>query len=131
MMKNSILSFKGPLWGLRQFLTNECPLKMTKNVFYFMLESLFILEISTSLSWLFDYVEKRLHKKVKINSKIYDVTDRQQTITIHILLNISKSKDNQTMKFLQLIEFKVKNILFQKLWRKWGRETNSRPLFIF
>ena len=41
-----------------------------------------------------------------------------QTIAIHILLNISQSKGNQTMKFGQLIEYKKRNILLQKLWRK-------------
>ena len=39
-----------------------------------------------------------------------------KTIAIHILLNISQSKGNQTMKFGQLIEYN-RNIL-QKLWRK-------------
>ena len=46
-----------------------------ENVFYFMLKDLFVLEIFTFLSRLFDYVEKRLDKKVKVNSRIYDVTD--------------------------------------------------------
>ena len=46
-----------------------------KNVFYFMLKTLFDLEIFTFLSWLFGYVEKQLDKKVKINSKFYDITD--------------------------------------------------------
>ena len=32
----------------------------------------------------------------------------QQTITIHILSNISRSKGNQTMKLGQLIEYKQK-----------------------
>ena len=32
----------------------------------------------------------------------------QQTITIHILLNISKGKGNQTMKFGQLIEYNAR-----------------------
>ena len=43
-----------------------------------------------------------------VNCKIYEVTDRQQIATIHILPNISRIKDNQTMKFGQLIE-PVKN----------------------
>ena len=43
-MKGS-LQLKGPLSGLRQFLTTESPLKMIKNVFYFMLKALFVLEI--------------------------------------------------------------------------------------
>ena len=51
-----------------------------------------------------------------------------QTIAIHILPNISQSKDNQTMKFGQLIEYN-RNIFLQKLCRKWGSETSSRPLY--
>ena len=54
-----------------------------------------------------------------------------QAIAIHILPNISQSKSNQTMKFGQLIEYNKRNIFLQKLCRKWGRETSSRPLFIF
>ena len=34
----------------------------------------------------------------------------KQTIAIHILLYISRSKDNQTMKFGQLIEYNMRNI---------------------
>ena len=41
-----------------------------------------------------------------------------QTIAIHILFNISRSKDNQTMKFGQLIEYNKKNIFLQKLCGK-------------
>ena len=54
-----------------------------------------------------------------------------QTVTIHILPNIWQSKDNQTMKFGQLIEYNKTNIFLQKLCQKWGRETSSRPPFIF
>ena len=36
---------------------------------------------------------------------------RQQITAIHILSNISRSKDAQTMKFGQLIEYKMPNIL--------------------
>ena len=45
--------------------------------------------------------------------------------------NISQSKDNQKVEFGQLIEFNKRNIFLQKLCRKQGRETSSRPLFIF
>ena len=41
-----------------------------------------------------------------------------QTITIHILFNISQSKGNETMKFGQLIEHCKRNIFLQKLCRK-------------
>ena len=54
-----------------------------------------------------------------------------QTVAIHILPNISQSKCNQTMKFGQIIEYNKRNIFHQKLCGKLGRETSSRPLFIF
>ena len=41
----------------------------------------------------------------------------QQTIAIHILTNISKSKDNQAMKFGQLIEYNMKNIIREMSWK--------------
>ena len=52
-----------------------------------------------------------------------------QTIAIHIILNVSKSKYNQAMKFGQLIEYNKRNIFLQELYGKWGRENGSRPLF--
>ena len=54
-----------------------------------------------------------------------------EAIAIHLLPNISQSEDNLTMKFGQLIEYNKRNIFLQKLCRKWGKETSSRPLFIF
>ena len=51
----------------------------------------------------------------------------KQTITIHILPNISKSKDNQTMKFVQLIEYSTKNIFLEKSYTRCGREVIPRP----
>ena len=76
---------------------------MMKNAFYFILKALFVLEIFKFYSLLFGYVEKQLDRKVKVNSKIYDVTDWTSIITIQILPNISRSKGNQAMKFGQLI----------------------------
>ena len=46
-----------------------------------------------------------------------------QAITINILPDISKSKDNKTLKSGQLIEYNVRNIFLQKSCRKWSRET--------
>ena len=66
---------KGPLSGPTQFLKIENIIKMMKNVFYFMLKPLFVLEIFTFLSWFFGYVEKWLDKKAIANYKIFDVTD--------------------------------------------------------
>ena len=43
---------------------------------------------------------------------------RKQTITVHILTNISRNKGNQIMKFGQLIEYNVRNIIFLKIMQK-------------
>ena len=51
------------------------------------------------------------------------------TISIHILPNISQSKDYQKMKLGQLREYNKRNIFLQKLYRQWDRETYSRPFF--
>ena len=51
----------------------------------------------------------------------------KQTIVIHILPNISRSKANQTMKFGQLIEYNLRNIFLEKSYIKCGRETIPEP----
>ena len=50
----------------------------------------------------------------------------KQTIAMHILPSISRSKGNQTMKFDQLIEYIMRNIFLEML-RTFGRETIPRP----
>ena len=47
-----------------------------------------------------------------------------QTIILHILPNISRSKGNQTMKFGQLIECNMRNIFLEKSYTKCGGETS-------
>ena len=42
----------------------------------------------------------------------------QQITAIHILLGISRIKDNQAMKFGQLIKYSVRNIFLEKPYRK-------------
>ena len=44
-----------------------------------------------------------------------------------MLLNISRSKGNQPMKFGQLIECNMKNIFFEKSYIKCPGETSLRP----
>ena len=53
------------------------------------------------------------------------------TIAIDILPNPTQSKGNQTMKFVELIEYSKRNIFLQKLCRIWDKETSSGPVFIF
>ena len=49
----------------------------------------------------------------------------QQTIVIHILSNILRSKGNQTMRFGQLIECNMRNIFLEKPYTKCDEETSS------
>ena len=50
---------------------------------------------------------------------------------MHTPPNITQSKGNQTNKFRQLIKYNKENIFLQKSCRKLGKETSSRPLFVF
>ena len=50
----------------------------------------------------------------------------KQTIAIHILPNILRSKDIRTMIFGQLIECNIRNIFLEKSYRKCGGETIPR-----
>ena len=84
-------NLKGPLSGLRQFLTTTSLFKMMKNAFYFISKALFVCEIFTFNSDFFCFAEKRLVKKAKVNFKIYDVTDRTtNNCNIHIVQYIKK-----------------------------------------
>ena len=65
---------EGSVSDSRQFLTIENHLKMMKNAVYFMLKTFFVLKFFTFLSWVFDYVEKRLGKKAIVNLKLYEIT---------------------------------------------------------
>ena len=59
----------------------------------------------------------------------------KQTIVMYIFPNISRNKGNETVKFGQLIEYNIRNIItwetffFEKLSTKCGGETILRPFF--
>ena len=53
----------------------------------------------------------------------------KQTILINILPYISRSKDNQTMKICQLIEFNMRKIFLEKSYTKCGGGTSPKPFF--
>ena len=44
-----------------------------------------------------------------------------QTIAIHILPKLSRTKVNETMKLGQSIEYNMRNIFLEKLYAKCGR----------
>ena len=88
----------------------ENPLKMMKNIFYLMLKTLFVLGIFTFFSCVFVIQKNSLIRKLMLIAEFMASQIGQQIITRHILLNISISKDNQAMRFGQLIEYNLRNI---------------------
>ena len=80
-------------------------------LFYFTSKALFVLNTLNFFSHFLGHVGKRLVWKLKLNSEISDVINWETNTCNHILHNISRNKDNQTMKFGQLREF---NIFFSK-----------------
>ena len=76
--------------------------KLMKIVFYFTYIVLFVLKIFIFFcSDFFDLVGKWLDKKAKVNFKICDVRTCETNKCNTLLPNISISKDNQKMKFLE------------------------------
>ena len=86
---------------------------MMKNDFYFTLKYLFVLKIFKFLSSLFGHVAKRLNQKDKAISKLMTSQPEKQTIAMHILPIMIRSKDNQKMKLGQLIEYDTRNIFLE------------------
>ena len=52
----------------------------------------------------------------------------KQTITIHTLLNISRIKSNQAVKFGQLMQNDMRSTLLEKSYAKCAGETIFRPI---
>ena len=69
-------------------------------------------------------------RKIMLISNSMTSQPGYETVAIHILSNISRSKDNQAMKFGQLIEYKynMRNIFFESSYPKFAGETIPRPL---
>ena len=85
---------KGALSDLKQFLVTGSPLKFMKNAFYFTLKALFVVMMFKPIFW--------SCRKLRLTSKFITSKSGKETITIHVLHNISRSKSNQTIKFGQL-----------------------------
>ena len=52
-----------------------------------------------------------------------------QIVTIYTLPNIARSKCNQTITFGQLMHYNMRNIFFEKSYKKCGEEASSRPFY--
>ena len=75
-----------------------------KNIFYFMFlfQALFVLEIFKVFALTFiAMLENGMMRKLRL-------------ISLHIVANISRSKDNQIMKIGQLTKYNMKNISIEK-----------------
>ena len=68
-----------------------------------------------------------LIRKIRLISKFLTFQHGKQTTAIHILPNISRSKNSQTMKLGQFIEYNRRKIVFEKSYTKCGGETIHRP----
>ena len=55
--------------------------------------------------------------------------NRQQMFTMHVLLNVSRGKGNQSMKFGELIEYNMRNIFIEKSYTKYGGEASPRAFY--
>ena len=100
---------------------NESLLKMMKIAFYFMLKAFFILKIFNffALTYLISLSCRKssLTRKISLISKFMMPQPCQQTITKHVLPNISQSKGNQVAKFGQIIMDNKRNIFALKSCR--------------
>ena len=59
-------------------------------------------------------------RKIRSMSKFMTSQSGKQTILIYILHNISRSKDNQTIAFHQLIKYNMRNNFYDKSYLKYG-----------
>ena len=66
-------------------------------------------------------------RKIRLILKLMKSQTGYQIIAVHILTNISRSKGNQRIKFVQLIECNMKTVILQKSFSKCGGETIPRP----
>ena len=82
---------------------------MMKNTFYFISKA----HVNFCLEFLVILI-----RKIWLISKFMSSQPEKQTTTIHIFPNISRSNDNQRMKFDQLIEHNRINIFLHKSYKK-------------
>ena len=65
-------------------------------------------------------------RKIRLISKFMTSQSGKQTLIIHTLPYISRSRGNQTAKFGQLIECNMRKIFLEKSFTKCGGETSPK-----
>ena len=68
-----------------------------------------------------------LIRKIRLILKFMTSQRGLQTIAIYILTNISRNKDNQEIKFGQLLEYNMRNIFLEQSYTECCGETIPRP----
>ena len=93
-----------------------------KNAFYSTLKAFFVFKRFKFLSC----GKNGSIIKIRLISK--STQPGEETIAIHILPNISRTKGIQAMRFAQLIEYNTRNIFVEKSYTKCAGENILRPL---
>ena len=124
--KNLVLQqMNNHIQGLRQFLANESPLKVMKNVLSFTLKALLSSRYLIFRHHVLVMQKNDLIRKIRLISKFMMWQAGKQNCNTHIVQNCKK--ENQTTKFGQLIEYSKKNISLVKCYRKCDGDTIARP----
>ena len=128
VLQNTIpCPLKSALSSLRQFLATESSVKMPKMLFMSP-EKLFL--FSRYFNFCLDILivqKKGLIGKIRLISKFMMSQSGKQTIAVHILPNISRSRGTQTIKFGQLIEWNMRIIFLEISCAKCAGESVPRP----
>ena len=53
----------------------------------------------------------------------------QQIITIQILPNVPRTRDNQKIKYGRLVKYNMRNIFLEKSYTKYVGEASPRPFY--
>ena len=99
----------------------ESPLKIIKNVFYFIFKAIFVLKISNFCPDFLVMQENALIRKLRSISKFMTSQIGRKIIKMHLLPNILRIKGNKSMKFGQLVEHHGRNIFFSKTMQKMSQ----------
>ena len=121
---------KSGLFNFLQITQDQNKTKKSRTPFCRHWKNNFILTTQVTLNVCPDFSvmqQNELIKKVRLISNFMTSKPGKQTIVMHKLSNISRSKDNPTTKFGQLIEYIMKKIFLEKSCEKYGGETSLRP----
>ena len=68
-----------------------------------------------------------MFRKIRLISRFITSQPGKEILVIHIFPYISKSKDNQIVTFVQLIEYNMRMIFLEKSYPKCGAKLAHNP----